>query len=492
MASETMGMNPENVEATARQIGNYTDSLESIAGDVSQAGWASRSPSLFDLIPGSSLVMTAGSVLLAESAAADVRAAVASAYELLGRLTQQVADQRYVSSADDGSYVLGFINSGSAQAMYEEMLKDPGALDELTPSQVAAFWKYLSQDQSDTLWQTYPRLIGNKSGVPFDVRINANRLNAIEDLDAGVFSSPEHQAYLEAMRDGDIQLVTYDPANHRFVEALNLGVWNEATERFDARTAPVTEVITYVPGTFTTDQSVYAGDARAIPSWLAENHADAVVFIYKDGIFAGGLNGQGDFLTGINQANDKEFARETGQTLYEFDRDIGLNTMFVGAEQTAIGHSWGLANIANSEVSGAHYDNVISLAGAWVPEEWIPDSDTEYSHHSYTDWLSVLQDQGLVGDGRNPDVTPAFANHQYQGPNDAQLGYDPVAGTVGGLVGGLTGPFGTGVGNLVGGYGDDIPILIDNHDLVASTRTGENGQMENADVLVAIEKEIFL
>lgn len=35
-----------------------------------------------------------------------------------------------------------------------------------------------------------------------------------------------------------------------------------------------------------------------------------------------------------------------------------------GAEQTSIGHSWGLANVTSSEVAGARYDTVISLAGA--------------------------------------------------------------------------------------------------------------------------------
>ncbi|MET0989051.1 MAG: hypothetical protein ABWY54_00240 [Glaciihabitans sp.] len=437
--AEALGMTPENVESYGRQISGYTDSLEAIAGDVSQAGWASRNPTLFDLIPGASLVMTAGSVLLAESAAADVRAAVGSAYELLSRLTQQVADQRFASSADDGSYILGFVSAASAQQMYEDMLKDPGALDELTPAQVAAFWKYLSQEQSDELWQTYPLLIGNKSGVPLTVRMEANRLTAIDRLQSGDALSADEQNYLALVESGDIQLVTYDPENSRIVEAINLATWDESQDppRFVQRETAPTDVITYVPGTLSDLPTFYSGENYQNFVLGLIGDSDSVAFVYKDGWFPGEHN-PSDQAQAIIEASDQQYALDAGVTLAAFHDDVMRESVLSGSEQTIIGHSWGLANVTASEIAGAKYDNVISLAGAYMPDGWVPDPDTDYAHHSYVDWLelahradnaapdwivdqvvpdSVLPGDNLVGSGDFPGDNPAFDRYVYGAPD---------------------------------------------------------------------------
>jgi hypothetical protein len=462
-SSDRIGMDPAVVEAQASRITSYTVALDGLADEAARSGYASRAPGLFGLLPGN-LIMSAGSILLAESAAADIRQAVASAQELVGRLSAEAETQRYVSSATDGSYLLGFMSPADAQALYQRVLDDPSALDDMTPQQIAGFWAHLSPEQSEELWRTYPQAFGNRSGVPFDVRINANRLNAINDLDAGEFTSVEHEEYLEAMARGEIQLVTFDPDNHRFVEAIGLADWDPVSETFVQRETPPREVITYVPGTFTTDQSMYEGGNRSIPEWFAANHPEAVVFLYKDGVFPGGLKGDSDLITGITEANSAELGQLRGEQLYRFQQDLNLNPVFFGAEQTAVGHSWGLANIANSEVSGASYDNVISLAGAWVPEAWAANSGTEYSHHSYVDLLSVAQDLpgGPVGGGRNPDVTPGFNVHLYQGPDDHLLGFGGENGIL-----------------------DDAGVLLENHNLVATTKE------DNEDVLRNIELEIF-
>lgn len=467
--AEKLGMDALQVASHARTLSGYSASLEGIAGEVARAGFASQNPTLFGLVPGVNLVMTAGSILLAQSAAADVRAALASASELTGRLFGDIEAQIFASSADDGSYILGFISAADAQALYDDILKNPDHLTDLTPSQVAAFWKYLSVEQSDKLWQTYPRIVGNLSGVPADVRVNANHLSAVNDLESENYRSEEQKNYLELVRDGKYQLYTYDPDNNRLVEVIGLVEWNETDEKYNYVENKPTESITYVPGTMTQDDNFYNGDIRQIPDWIHSQYPDAVVFIYKDGVFPGGNDGD-DLLDGIPAAKDPVLAAHAGETLAQFREDIGRETILAGADQTAIGHSWGLANIANSEVSGAHYDNVISLAGAWVPEAWAPDPTTDYNHHSYTDWLSTLQDAGVVAPpgGQYPSQISEFDGVHYVGPDDEYLGWNPATED-----------------HPVGGYADDPAVLISNHDLVAQNNP------DNTDVLDAIRDEIF-
>jgi hypothetical protein len=82
--------------------------------------------------------------------------------------------------------------------------------------------------------------------------------------------------------------------------------------------------------------------------------------------------------------------------------------ILAGTKQVGIGHSWGFAAITSSENAGVKYDQVESLAGAYIPPEWEPRDGIPYHHQSYTVFLSIFQDIGVVGERRNPDVTPGI------------------------------------------------------------------------------------
>jgi hypothetical protein len=443
---DRIGMTPESVEAGASVIGGYAGSLHGLADEVRRSGWASLSPLQFGLIPGN-LVMTAGSVALAESAAGDITAAIQSAEELLGRLRGEVTAQRTASSASDGSYLLGFLSAADARALYDRVLADPGVLEELTPAQIAAFWQFLTIEQSDRLWQMYPLVVGNTSGVPLLVRMEANRLNATNRLEEGLPLTANEINYLEQVRDGEVQLVTFDPENHRIVEAINLATWDEESGRFVPRETPPTNVITYVPGTLSNLQDFYSGDNyQAFVRGLIGDDPGTVAFVYKDGLFPGEtvahLPQWQALPTAIPEASNQQFALGAGQTLAAFQADVLREHDLAGAQQTIVGHSWGLANITASEIAGAEYDQVISLAGAYMPDGWVADSDTSYSHYSYNDWLevshrldnlapdvlvdfvvpdSVSPGGSLVGSGDFPGDNPAFDRHVYGAPNDLDL-----------------------------------------------------------------------
>ena len=430
--AEKLGMDALQVASHARTLSGYSGSLEGIATEVAQAGFASQNPTLFGLIPGVNLVMTGGSIVLAQSAAADVRAALASAAELTGKVFADIEQQIFASSADDGSYILGFMSAADAQALYDEIMKDPGRLEELSPTQTATLWKYLSIEQSDELWQTYPQIVGNKSGVPPIIRAEANRLNATIALADGDYTSEAHEDYLKLVSEGTVQLITYDPENYRIVEAINYVVLNEETNRFEPRETPPTTVFTYVPGTSSNLETFYTGDNyQAFVNALMDGREDSAAFVYKDGLFPGEASGS----DALGEAKDQDFALSAGQTLYEFQQDMARDTSLAGATQVAIGHSWGLANVTSSEVAGAHYDEVISLAGAFMPDGWTPGEGTEYSHYSYADWLEAAHQADplvpfvQIGSGDFPSENPAFDKHFYESGYTEQLipelGFDP-------------------------------------------------------------------
>ncbi len=78
-----------------------------------------------------------------------------------------------------------------------------------------------------------------------------------------------------------------------------------------------------------------------------------------------------------------------------------------------------------SEMSGAHYDHVISLSGAWMPKGWEAQEGTHYSDFSYDDLLQGAQRAGVVGDGNFPRAEPAFEHGRYyRAPGDLFL-YSP-------------------------------------------------------------------
>ncbi|XTR51488.1 hypothetical protein ACOM2C_15195 [Pseudarthrobacter sp. So.54] len=96
-----------------------------------------------------------------------------------------------------------------------------------------------------------------------------------------------------------------------------------------------------------------------------------------------------------------------------------------GAEQTGIGHSWGLANVTSSEVAGARYDKVMSLAGAGMLPDWKPQPTTEYSNLYFYGLLvhgqgvtNPITNKGVLSDGNNPIHRDEFEQHYFRGPDD--------------------------------------------------------------------------
>ncbi|MDJ0376910.1 hypothetical protein [Cryobacterium sp. PH31-L1] len=312
-----------------------------------------------------------------------------------------------------------------------------------TPETVAERWQQLGEPARLALIAGAPALLGSLNGLPALARVAANRLNAstrITEIDAEsakldaenagmdrtrgrweqsygrsdqiakeLEQLEDERSYLQRTVDGKNQLYLYDHEGARIVEM-------RGTPSSETR-----ERITYVPGTMSNMDMFYDGSVQPLSDWFVDNHPDTVAFIYKDGLFPGDSGGtRGGLTKGVADANSADFAKQTGPVLADFETGLATDPLLTDATSTAIGHSWGLANITSAEVAGAHYDSVVSLSGAWMPQDWGADPTTNYADFSYEDILQVAQGTGAVGDGNNPRSSDAFqAGAFYEGPKPA-------------------------------------------------------------------------
>lgn len=295
-----------------------------------------------------------------------------------------------------------------------------------------------------------PWLIGNLDGVPPRARVAANAVTAarqvaenqatIDDIARHPLDDPrarELMAELErenvylrgaAAVPPTVQLYTYDRAADRLVEML--GEWPEAG-------APE-RIYTYVPGT-SAQMKDFWKDGPGVQDFARRLTRDdgigSVAFVYKDGRFPGG----GDdvfpaekkaLVAALAQANSSPFARESGERLAAFRAGLDVGGASVGAPPpriVGIGHSWGTANIIASELAGAHWDHVASLAGAGAVPEWSGSPDTEYDSYRYDDALGVVQATGIVYRHRNPQYLGEFEQHEYESDADRATRWDTPA-----------------------------------------------------------------
>jgi hypothetical protein len=333
-----------------------------------------------------------------------------------------------------------------------------------TPEEVLRLWLSRPELQDEVI-NAHPEIVGAMDGIPALVRVAANRLNApgwIAEAEADLAVegiSDERAAFLrseiaylrQVMSDDDpVQLYLYDRDSSRIIEMI--GTPSPETEK----------VITYVPGTFTSLGDFYTGGAQQIAGYLADQVPGTVAFVYKDGPFPGENPDVGGIdMFRIGEANDPDRALAAGQQLARFQAGMRADPLLGTAEHDAFGHSWGLANVTSSEVAGAHYDKVISLSGAGMLEAWKPSRDTSYTDLSYNDILQSGQGLGLVWGGNNPREHPAFEHGEYyEGPHDDQLADSasvPSSGYPAVYV-----PL------------DDIGVLMDNHNLIATTATAND------------------
>jgi hypothetical protein len=382
--------------------------------------------------------------------------------------------------------MLGALSATDLQILLKAHPELVGKVLQADPDKVKSWWDSLAADgnpaEQDALIAGAPAIIGAFGGIPPLVRVAANKINAAARIqrDETVIKSLKnvssqmnliagshvdgYEATIAALKkeikflkgavgeNPTVQLYLYDPDHSRIIQILG------------TPSADTSHVITYVPGTFTNIDSFYDKSSQQFAAQLLTGYPDAVAFVYKDGVFPGGDDGTDAInYARIGEANDPARALAAGRQLAQFEQGLSTDPTLAAAQSTAIGHSWGLTNITSSEISGAHYNQVISLSGAGMPAGWEASPSTSYTDYSYYDILQEAQGLGLVWGGDVPRADPAFTHGPYyQGP------VDPIE----------YGPFGAP-------DGVDQGVLLNNHNLIATNTPA------NAKVLKDVIREVY-
>lgn len=364
---------------------------------------------------------------------------------------------------------------------------------DVDPERIAAWWAARAAAEPEAvvaLTIGAATIVGSLPGAPVEARVRANREKTaarIADIDVEIerlqgridrhrsharrapYSGRDdwqseidalrkERDYLERARTGEVRLYLYEPENRSIIEMMG------------TPSAVTTDVVTYVPGTFTGMADFFVGGVQQVGRRLATG-GEIVTFVWKEGVFPGESDGDVDY-TRILEAADEQTALEKGSDIARFQREIDASSREIAAaRKAAIGHSWGLAALTAAEVAGARFDQVHSLAGAGMPTQWHPQEGTIYHHWAYTDLLTMGQQTGLIWNGKIPGRESAFTSHVFAREGDF-VTHIPFPGQPG-----LYPP------------PDPVPFEgtthpLENHNLIASD------DPENEDLLQLLQREL--
>jgi hypothetical protein len=374
----------------------------------------------------------------AESVEASVRQALRAAEEADADAAHAL--RSVWADAADGS---GTADRAAEEAILLRTVPGPGT----DPAEVAAWWASLSPEAQDLLVDRAWAQLGNLDGIPYPVRIRANRLAISAELAAEVRRQGAlgvEQASLEAriaeieasgLRDastlralGDLwerlgavraedaasraqsdwyqtllgtdlrddegrlidpprQVVLFDPEGSRFAEVVG-----------DLSTA--TSVGVLVPGTGAHVGPKDGTYDRALEFVKTADGRLAVI------TFIGG-----PMPAHLGQAPLNSFADAAGPNLARFVAGIDH---LPGATVTAVGHSYGGSVVGAAEAAGMRVDRVLHVesagigASVFTPEDLAYPGTPRYSMTAPGDPIELTQGvhaQGL-GHGADPDTFP--------------------------------------------------------------------------------------
>ncbi|HZQ33133.1 MAG TPA: alpha/beta hydrolase [Mycobacterium sp.] len=299
---------------------------------------------------------------------------------------------------------------------------------------VVAKWPSMSQDdiraqiaamtpqQRGQLVELCPQQVGNTDGVPWDIRIAANRINiaqAILDSRGDQRRVAFYQSLLGEVADPtgkgarvQRKVLAFDPGRSSFVELIG-----------DLGTAKNVGVL--VPGMNTTIEGSKANTDTAA-RFVNESRGDLAMVTYLGGPFP-----QGGFPDGLDDAMDTRYALDMAPRLVSFSEDVNHVADGLGRDVgvTYIGHSYGGSILGTAEAMGLTADRTLYLeaAGAGVGVEDVGDyhdRNPDVMRFSMTapgDWIDLVQGLSLNPHGADPDgmagvIHLATGNYDSGGP----------------------------------------------------------------------------
>ena len=254
-------------------------------------------------------------------------------------------------------------------------------------------------------------------GVPWDMRVAANRLNIEQAIldgrreldqtqdpnkrDAVQRRIGFYQGLLSEVPDptgrpGRVQrqILAFDPARSSLVELIG-----------DLGTAKNVGVL--VPG-MNTNIEGSAANTETAKRFVQAAHGDLAMITYLGGPFP-----QGGVPDGIDDAMDTHYATDMAPRLVSFSEDVNrvVDTTGRGIAVSYLGHSYGGSVLGTAEAMGLTADRTIYVeaAGAGVGVDDLGDWHNEnpnvmrYSMTAPGDWIEPLQGMPFNPHGADPD-----------------------------------------------------------------------------------------
>jgi uncharacterized protein YukE len=287
---------------------------------------------------------------------------------------------------------------------------------------VVAGWSAIGQDriaqqiaamtpeQRQRLVDDFPKQVGNTDGVPWDMRVAANRTNiaqAIADERRG--NAPGSQgrvAFYQGLlaevddpaRSGrrvDRQIIAFDPTRASLIE-------------LNGDLAAARSVAVMVPGLNTTIEDS-AANTRTARRFVSATRGEVAAITYLGGPFPRG----GTIASGVVDATDPRYALEMAPRLVAFSEDVDRTVDATGRDipVTYIGHSYGGSIMGTAEVFGLTADRTLYLAAAGAgvgvddPSDWHnrnPDV-LRFSMTAPGDFIELVQGSPTSPHGADPD-----------------------------------------------------------------------------------------
>jgi Alpha/beta hydrolase len=289
-------------------------------------------------------------------------------------------------------------------------------------SDVVAGWPAMSQHrigeqiaamtpaQRQRLIAEFPHQVGNTDGVPWDMRIAANRVNIAQAIVDGLNDPTAQQrtAFYRGLlgeiddpaRGGhhvDRQILAFDPARASLVE-------------LNGNLSTANSVAVFVPGLNTTIEGS-AANTRTARRFVSATRGDVATITYLGGPFP-----HGNPVTGLVGAADPRYALDMAPRLVAFSEDVDRTVDATGRPipVTYIGHSYGGSIVGTAEALGLTADRMlyVAAAGAGVgvddPGDWHnrnPDV-LRFSMTAPGDFIAAVQGIPSGPHGADPDEMP--------------------------------------------------------------------------------------
>jgi Alpha/beta hydrolase len=339
-----------------------------------------------------------------------------------GELTRQITDALDRLGRADTDAANDIEEAFAPSPLPQAAATVPAGAWPVQASDVVAGWSAMSQDrigeqiaamtpaQRQRLTAEFPHQVGNTDGVPWNMRVAANRVNIAQAIVDGLgdpTSAQRGTVYRSLLseiddptRSGqrvDRQILAFDPERASLVELNG-----------DLSTAKSVAVL--VPGLNTTIEGS-AANTRTARRFVSATRGDVATITYLGGPFP-----HGNPVTGLIDAADPRYALNMAPRLVAFSEDVDRTVDATGRliPVTYVGHSYGGSIVGTAEALGLTADRMlyVAAAGAGVgvddPSDW-HNRNADVLRFSMTppgDFIEAVQ--GIPGGphGADPDEMP--------------------------------------------------------------------------------------